>query len=154
MINPDTQSKYGAAAETEDDERARDQRTETIPEMEREEQPTDHPRSTAEVAKNLESGQRGEKTGNGIATLFPEKESDHYRTRWTNIQSGFVDEPRRSVEQADALVAEVTKRLADGFAQERSKLEGQWGRGDDVSTEDLRVALQRYRAFFDRLLKV
>jgi hypothetical protein len=54
----------------------------------------------------------------------------------------------------DALVAEVTKRLVDSFAQERSTLEGQWGRGNDVSTEDLRVALRRYRAFFDRLLKV
>jgi hypothetical protein len=58
------------------------------------------------------------------------------------------------VEQADALVAEVIKRLADSFAAERSKLEGQWGRGDDVSTEDLRIALRRYRSFFDRLLSV
>jgi len=65
-----------------------------------------------------------------------------------------VDEPRRSVEQADALVAEVIKRLANSFAEERSKLEGQWGRGGDVSTEDLRVALRRYRSFFDRLLNV
>ena len=61
---------------------------------------------------------------------------------------------RRAVEQADSLVAEVIKRLANSFAEERSKLDGQWGRGDNVSTEDLRVALQRYRAFFDRLLKV
>jgi hypothetical protein len=58
------------------------------------------------------------------------------------------------VERADELVAEVIKRLADSFAQERSRLEGQWGRGDNVSTEDLRVALQRYRAFFDRLLNI
>jgi hypothetical protein len=65
-----------------------------------------------------------------------------------------VDEPRRAVERADELVAQVIKRLAESFAQERSKLEGQWGRGDNVSTEDLRVALQRYRAFFDRLLNV
>ena len=65
-----------------------------------------------------------------------------------------MDEPRRSVEQADALVAEVIKRLAETFAEERSKLEGQWGRGDDVSTEDLRVSLRRYRSFFDRLLNV
>jgi hypothetical protein len=65
-----------------------------------------------------------------------------------------VDEPRRAVEQGDALVADVIKRLASSFADERSKLESQWGRGDNVSTEDLRVALQRYRAFFDRLLSV
>lgn len=65
-----------------------------------------------------------------------------------------MDEPRRAVERADELVAEVIKRLADSFAQEHSRLEGQWGRGDHVSTEDLRVALQRYRAFFDRLLNI
>jgi hypothetical protein len=70
------------------------------------------------------------------------------------VQTSFVDEPRRAVERADELVAEVIKRLADSFAQERSRLEGQWGRGDNVSTEDLRVALQRYRAFFDRLLNI
>jgi hypothetical protein len=63
-----------------------------------------------------------------------------------------VDEPRKAVEEADKLVASVMKRLAEGFANERSKLEKQWDRGDNVSTEDLRVALQRYRSFFDRLL--
>jgi hypothetical protein len=65
-----------------------------------------------------------------------------------------VDEPRRTVEQADELVAEVMKRLAEGFAAERERLEQQWGRGEDVSTEDLRLALQRYRSFFQRLLDV
>jgi hypothetical protein len=65
---------------------------------------------------------------------------------------GFVDEPRRAVEQADALVADLMQRLASVFSDERKSLEGQWDRGDDVSTEDLRVALQRYRSFFDRLL--
>ena len=44
------------------------------------------------------------------------------------------------------------KRLAESFAAERETLEGQWGRGEDVSTEDLRVTLQRYRGFFQRLL--
>jgi hypothetical protein len=63
-----------------------------------------------------------------------------------------VDEPRRTVEQADELVAQVMQRLAESFASERERLEGQWGRGEDVSTEDLRVALQRYRSFFQRLL--
>ncbi|PYJ81024.1 MAG: hypothetical protein DME73_08320 [Verrucomicrobia bacterium] len=86
--------------------------------------------------------------------MFPEKETSNFRTRWTDIQTGFVDQPRRSVEEADGLVAEVIKRLANSFAEERSRLEGQWDRGDDVSTEDLRVALQRYRTFFDRLLNV
>jgi hypothetical protein len=68
------------------------------------------------------------------------------------LQTGFVDDPRQSVQQADALVGEVMQRLADMFAHERERLEGQWSRGDDVSTEDLRQALRRYRSFFDRLL--
>jgi hypothetical protein len=116
----------------------------------------DRPTSTAEVAKELERPEtRDRRDGEDAAiTLFPENEANNFRTRWTEIQTGFVDEPRRAVEQADALVAEVIKRLANSFAEERSKLEGQWGRGDDVSTEDLRVSLRRYRSFFDRLLSV
>ncbi len=84
--------------------------------------------------------------------LFSESDIGDLRSRWGNVQAGFVDEPRKAVEEADRLVAAVMKRLAEGFANERSALEKQWDRGDDVSTEDLRVALQRYRSFFDRLL--
>jgi hypothetical protein len=86
--------------------------------------------------------------------LFDDAETIELRDRWTDVQSAFVDEPRTAVEQADALVAEVMKRLATGFAGERKSLEGQWSRGDDVSTEDLRLAMRRYRSFFDRLLSV
>jgi hypothetical protein len=86
--------------------------------------------------------------------LFPSNELQGLRTRWNDIQTGFVDEPRKAVEQADGLVASAMKRLAEVFAQERSGLEQQWDRGDNVSTEDLRLALQRYRSFFDRLLSV
>lgn len=88
------------------------------------------------------------------ALLLPTKDIEDLRSRWTETQASFVDEPRKSVEQADALVAGVMKRLAETFANERSKLEGQWSRGDNVSTEELRVALQHYRAFFDRLLSL
>ena len=84
--------------------------------------------------------------------LLPRERTRSSRRRWETIQTGFVDEPRQTVEQADELVAEVMKRLAEGFAAERERLEGQWGRGEDVSTEDLRVTLQRYRGFFQRLL--
>ena len=77
-----------------------------------------------------------------------------YRSRWDTIQTSFVDEPRQAVERADSLVAEVMQELAKTFADERQKLEAQWGRGDNVSTEDLRVALQRYRSFFSRLLSI
>lgn len=86
--------------------------------------------------------------------LFKDDESGQFRTRWTEVQSAFVDSPRSAVERADSLVAETMKRLAEMFSDERKKLEGQWDRGDNVTTEDLRVALQRYRAFFDRLLNV
>lgn len=86
--------------------------------------------------------------------LFPASEAEGFRTRWVEIQTGFVDEPRSAVERADAQVAEMMKRLAQVFADERSKLEEQWSRGDDISTEDLRQALRRYRSFMDRLLSV
>ena len=88
------------------------------------------------------------------APLFLGNQADAMRGRWTEIQAAFVDEPRRAVEQADGLVAETIKKLAEMFAAERDRLEGQWGQGDDVSTEDLRQALQRYRSFFTRLLSV
>ena len=84
--------------------------------------------------------------------LLPEDENATFGRRWEELQTAFVDEPRQTVEQADELVAQLMKRLAEGFAAERERLEQQWGRGEDISTEDLRVALQRYRAFFQRLL--
>jgi len=117
----------------------------------------DRASSTKEVVKDLErrEGAAGKPPNIDKSTpLFPENEATNFRNRWTEIQAAFVDEPRRAVEQGDALVADVIKRVASSFAEERSKLEGQWGRGDNVSTEDLRVALQRYRTFFDRLLSV
>jgi hypothetical protein len=86
--------------------------------------------------------------------IFPEHEAVDLRHAWEGIQAAFVDEPRRAVEEADHLVAAAMKRLAEMFAEERSRLESQWDRGDDVSTEELRVALQRYRGFFGRLLAV
>ena len=86
--------------------------------------------------------------------LFSQEEAGTLRARWDTIQVGFVDEPRRAVEEADSLVATAMKRLAEQFSEERSRLEGQWDRGGDVSTEDLRVALRRYRSFFGRLLAV
>lgn len=84
--------------------------------------------------------------------LFSEAEITELRGRWSDVQSAFVDEPRKAVEEGDKLVATVMRRLAEGFANERSNLENQWARGGDVSTEDLRLALRRYRSFFDRLL--
>jgi hypothetical protein len=79
-------------------------------------------------------------------------QAEHYRSRWEQIQASFVDEPRESVEEADRLVADLMQRLAASFSEARELLESHWDGGDDVSTEELRVALTRYRTFFDRLL--
>jgi len=86
--------------------------------------------------------------------LFAQNDTQDFRSRWEKIQIGFVDEPREAVEHADELVASAIKRLAEVFATERHKLEAAWGKSDNVSTEELRVALRRYRSFFDRLLSV
>jgi hypothetical protein len=126
----------------------------SVEQEERKQEPADRVTSTRELAKDLGRTPASKADHSATTALFPENESKDFHKRWTDIQTAFVDEPRRAVERADELVAEVIKRLADSFAQERSRLEGQWGRGDNVSTEDLRVALQRYRAFFDRLLNI
>ena len=84
--------------------------------------------------------------------LFEAADRDRFSESWTSIQAAFVDDPRDAVKEADTLVAELMQRLAETFSQERSRLESQWDRDEDVSTEDLRIALQRYRSFFDRLL--
>jgi len=84
--------------------------------------------------------------------LMQREDTEAFRNRWMAIQTGFVDEPRRAVKEADALVAETMKRLSDMFTSERGRLEGQWSREEPVSTENLRLVLQRYRSFFDRLL--
>jgi len=86
--------------------------------------------------------------------MFAGPEAAGYRTQWDAIQTGFVDEPRKAVQEADALVALVMKRLSEVFTDERGTLERQWGKGDQISTEDLRVALRRYRSFFERLLSL
>jgi hypothetical protein len=86
------------------------------------------------------------------AALLNREESEHFRTRWNEIQSKFVDEPRSAVQQADALVSEVVGQITQMLANEHSSLGSQWNQRDDVTTEDLRKALQRYRSFFNRLV--
>jgi hypothetical protein len=88
------------------------------------------------------------------APLFSADEAQGFRTRWDTVQTEFVDEPRRSVQEADKLVESVIQRLSRVFTDERANLETQWESGNNVSTEDLRLALQRYRSFFTRLLSV
>ena len=86
--------------------------------------------------------------------LFRDDELQSFRSRWDEVQGRFVDEPRESVQKADDLVSDLVNRLTSSFAETRSGLEEQWSKGEDASTEDLRVALMRYRGFFNRLLKV
>ena len=87
-----------------------------------------------------------------VGPLLGADDAEGFRARWTDVQNSFVDEPRRAVEAADGLTAELMQHLAKTFADERGRLEHQWDRGDDVSTDDLRGAFQRYRTFFERLL--
>lgn len=105
------------------------------------------PAATPRAAAAATAAHEEEKTA-----LFAPNEANELRSRWDSVQVGFVDEPRKTVKEADELVALTMKRLGEVFADERRKLEQQWDRGDDVSTEDLRLALRRYRSFFSRLL--
>ena len=89
-----------------------------------------------------------------LSPLFSTDEANNLRAKWDSVQVNFVDEPRQAVEEADRLIAATMKRLAEIFAEERQTLEHQWDKGDNVSTEDLRISLRRYRSFFSRLLRV
>ncbi len=111
----------------------------------------------SEHAEHLDAPDDVRVANDGDATehaeaLLPSDAAERYRSEWEQIQGAFVDEPRVAVERADTLVEDLMERLAAGFSNERARLEEQWESGDDVSTEDLRVALTRYRAFFERLL--
>jgi hypothetical protein len=86
--------------------------------------------------------------------LLADNDLSGLRSRWDDVQAAFVDNPKECVQKADTLVAEVVEQLTTGFSDARSRLEAQWARGEQVSTEDLRVALKRYRDFFQRLLSV
>jgi hypothetical protein len=114
--------------------------------------------TTADIAKTTNANERARTDGPASlfapVSLFTEDEARDFRKRWEQVQTEFVDEPRGSVEKADQLVASTIKRLAEVFANERSRLEHEWAKGDNVSTEDLRQALRKYRSFFDRLLAV
>jgi hypothetical protein len=87
-----------------------------------------------------------------LAPLFNRDEATQFRSRWNVIQGKFVDEPCAAVQQADALVTEVIEQISKMFAGELSSLEGQWKQGNEISTEDLRQTIQRYRSFFNRLI--
>jgi len=89
-----------------------------------------------------------------LLPLLPQRQVEELRARWNTIQASFVDEPRKSVQDADELVGSAIKQLEEVFFAQRAGLEKQWSRGDEVSTENLRVALRHYRGFFDRLVSM
>ena len=97
---------------------------------------------------------RADVSAEGGGHLLPEDVVSDLRPRWADIQASFVDEPRKAVERADTLVDDAIGRLSEVFTEARSRLEQEWDRGEEVSTEDLRLALRRYRTFFDRLLDI
>jgi ABC-type phosphonate transport system ATPase subunit len=104
-----------------------------------------------ELAEIVQSPDGGEPE---LSPLFSDETQRELRTEWHEIQTGFVDEPRRAVKQADELVARLMQQLAQGFSDQRNSLERQWERAEKISTEDLRLALRRYRSFFQRLLSI
>jgi hypothetical protein len=116
-------------------------------------QESDGGTDVATAMRERESGEASGRDADESVPLFPAEEGKQFRSRWTEIQAGFVDDPREMVERADHLVADLMQQLASQFSEERSRLESQWDSDDDVSTEELRVTLTRYRSFFNRLLE-
>ncbi|MGW0391226.1 hypothetical protein ACWDYJ_10040 [Streptomyces sp. NPDC003042] len=125
----------------------------------------DEERDTGADEETIAGDQTGDQTGDQAGEearsepdgeeepLLDSKEAQEYRATWSDIQGRFVDDPQDAVKSADMLVAEVMQTLARTFSDRKKGLEGQWDRGDEVATEDLRLALQHYRSFFNRLLK-
>ncbi|GAA3908359.1 hypothetical protein GCM10023084_70730 [Streptomyces lacrimifluminis] len=128
------------------------------PDMPGEDEPTGADPGTRDEERGADSHTQHQATDPGARAedeapqlLTPEDE-EGFRTRWQEVQNEFVDDPRDAVHTADALVAEVMQKLAATFADHKQELEGQWNRGEQADTEDLRLALRHYRSFFNRLL--
>lgn len=114
----------------------------------KEREPTANKQTTEE--KNRES--ESPKMADEFVPLLSKEKAEDFRSHWQKIQTGFVDDPHNSVEKADDLVERVMNSITETFAKERSSLENQWNQGAEASTEDLRLAIKRYRSFFNRLL--
>jgi hypothetical protein len=138
----------------------RDQQTERVePSSERPAQPSTAAAAEPTIAQDESTPVPANGAGETSATstdqdLFANDELAGLRARWDNVQAGFVDDPKECVQKADGLVSDLVEQLTAGFSHARSRLEEQWARGEEASTEDLRIALKRYRDFFERLLAV
>jgi hypothetical protein len=124
------------------------------PEAGREQHLTSPPVAPAEPSTGAVHRGSGEPQSSTEQALFADDELEELRGRWTAVQSAFVDDPKECVQKADVLVSDLVEQLTSGFASARARLEEQWARGEQASTEDLRVALMHYREFFERLLAV
>ena len=111
-------------------------------------------RQTSRLATRAPQARERETDDEQLAALFPPETADDFRADWDAVQIGFVDDPRKAVRQADELVASVMKTLAESFAAQRISIETDVGQDEQASTENLRVALRRYRSFFERLLSL
>lgn len=107
-----------------------------------------------EAPAEMPRASQAETESSSERTLFADDQRAGLSARWDSVQAGFVDDPKECVQKADGLVSDVVDQLTTGFADARSRLEERWGRGEEPSTEDLRLALKRYREFFQRLLAV
>lgn len=114
----------------------------------------DATRDDADEPIGRDDSAHGEAQQQSLAPLLERGRAEEMHTRWHELQSRFVDEPRVTVQRADELVDELMQTIAQQFADARAELERQWAEGGDASTEDLRLTLQRYRSFFERLLAV
>jgi hypothetical protein len=110
--------------------------------------------TTASAAEIPDEPPRPTREAPSEEVLFAEDELADLRARWAGVQAAFVDDPKDCVQKADGLVSDLVEQLTTGFTDARSRLEEQWSRGEEASTEDLRLALMHYRAFFERLLSV
>lgn len=142
MESAPAQSRQPAAAEPSSEPTSERSQMATAPST----ADTEPSRARAE-ASSTDTGQAED------SSLFADDPSG-LRSRWDDVQAAFVDDPKECVQKADGLVSEVVEQLTKGFSEARSRLEAQWARGEDASTEDLRLALKRYREFFQRLLSV
>ena len=146
-MRPDGRNEHLRREQMNDQQRMRDPQMRD-PQMHGE-RPTPPQQHEQAPAQNMQA-----QAAEPLAALFPPQVAQEFRQRWDQVQIGFVDDPRRAVQQADELVAHVMKSLATTFADQRSRLEAGLGREGDPNTEDLRVALRGYRSFFQRLLSL
>ncbi|MFI7605701.1 hypothetical protein ACIBTV_11315 [Micromonospora sp. NPDC049366] len=85
------------------------------------------------------------------ASLFDADTAQNFRDRWRDVQLRFVDDPRAAAAEAQAMVEEAIEALSAALTAQRNTL-GAWQETGSADTEELRMAVRRYRDFLDRVL--